>query len=135
MWRVCVCPGRADTWQCDDPVDGKPASTRFERLGASRLVDQAPGPGGDERLGVAALVVGGGLIGLKTIEALLERGTKVTVVELADRILGTIFDVTGSRIAEQILRREGVDLRGRQTPRRPAPARSPRPWGGSPIAP
>jgi len=59
----------------------------------------------------SALVVGGGLIGLKTIEALLGRQIKVTVVELADRILGTIFDVTGSRIAEAILRREGVDLR------------------------
>jgi NAD(P)H-nitrite reductase large subunit len=59
----------------------------------------------------SALVVGGGLIGLKTIEALLGREIKVTVVELADRILGTIFDVTGSRIAEAILRREGVDLR------------------------
>jgi len=59
----------------------------------------------------SALVVGGGLIGLKTIEALLARECKVTVVELADRILGTIFDVTGSRIAEAILRREGVDLR------------------------
>jgi NAD(P)H-nitrite reductase large subunit len=59
----------------------------------------------------SALVVGGGLIGLKTIEALLAREIKVTVVELADRILGTIFDVTGSRIAEAILRREGVDLR------------------------
>ena len=58
-----------------------------------------------------ALVVGSGLIGLKTIEALLARGIQVTVVELADRILGTIFDVTGSRIAEAILRREGVDLR------------------------
>ena len=44
-------------------------------------------------------------------QALLAREIHVTVVELADRILGTIFDVTGSRIAESILRREGVDLR------------------------
>jgi NAD(P)H-nitrite reductase large subunit len=59
----------------------------------------------------SAVVVGGGLIGLKTIEALVAREIKVTVVELADRILSTIFDVAGSRIAAQILRREGVDLR------------------------
>jgi NAD(P)H-nitrite reductase large subunit len=58
----------------------------------------------------SALVIGAGLIGLKTIEALLARGIRVTVVELADRILSTIFDATASRLAEIILRREHVDV-------------------------
>ena len=65
-----------------------------------------------EDVGVrSALVVGAGLIGLKTIEALLPRGIHITVIELADRILSTIFDRTGSKLAEQILRREHVDVR------------------------
>jgi NAD(P)H-nitrite reductase large subunit len=59
----------------------------------------------------SALVVGGGLIGLKTAEALIERNIEITLVELADRILGTTFDRTASRIAEQILRRNNVDVR------------------------
>lgn len=59
----------------------------------------------------SALVVGGGLIGLKTIEALVARGIKVTVVELADRILSTVFDRTASKLAERILRQEHVDVR------------------------
>jgi NAD(P)H-nitrite reductase large subunit len=59
----------------------------------------------------SALVVGGGLIGLKTIEALLARGIRVTVAELADRILSTMFDRTASKLAERILRREHVELR------------------------
>ena len=61
----------------------------------------------------SAVVVGGGLIGLKTIEALLARGrdVHVTVIELADRILSTMFDRTASKLAEQILRRQGVDIR------------------------
>jgi NAD(P)H-nitrite reductase large subunit len=65
----------------------------------------------------SAVVVGGGLIGLKTIEALIARGgpraggIHVTVIELADRILSTMFDRTASKLAEQILRREGVDIR------------------------
>lgn len=63
----------------------------------------------------SALVIGAGLIGLKTIEALLARGLKVTVVELADRILSTIFDPTGSRLAELILRRENVDVKTKTT--------------------
>lgn len=39
-----------------------------------------------------AVVLGGGLIGLKTTEALMELGVKVTIVELADRILSVTFD-------------------------------------------
>ena len=63
----------------------------------------------------SALVVGAGLIGLKTIEALLARDIRVTVVELADRVLSTIFDPTGSRLAELILRREGVEVMTKTT--------------------
>jgi NAD(P)H-nitrite reductase large subunit len=59
----------------------------------------------------SALVVGGGLIGLKTTEALIERGIAVTVVELADRILSTTFDRTASKMAESILRQHKVDVR------------------------
>ena len=59
----------------------------------------------------SALVVGGGLIGLKTAEALIEREIHITLVELADRILGTTFDRTASKLAETILRRENVDVR------------------------
>jgi NAD(P)H-nitrite reductase large subunit len=63
----------------------------------------------------SAVVVGGGLIGLKTIEALTARGIQVTVIELADRILSTMFDHTASKLAEQILRREGVEIRTNTT--------------------
>lgn len=59
----------------------------------------------------SALVVGGGLIGLKTTEAMVERGIAVTVVELADRILSATFDRTASKMAETILRRHNVDVR------------------------
>jgi len=39
-----------------------------------------------------AVVLGGGLIGLKVVEGLMERGVKPTVIELADRILANTFD-------------------------------------------
>lgn len=45
-------------------------------------------------------VVGGGLMGLKTAEALLELGLKVNIVELADRILGATFDRKASNIIQ-----------------------------------
>lgn len=59
----------------------------------------------------SAVVVGGGLIGLKTTEALLPHSIRVTVVELADRILSTTFDQTASKLAESALRRAGVEVR------------------------
>lgn len=54
-----------------------------------------------------AVVVGGGLIGLKTTEALMERGVTVTIVELADRILSATFDRKASAIIEEALRKKG----------------------------
>ncbi|MCX7681383.1 MAG: FAD-dependent oxidoreductase [Anaerolineae bacterium] len=59
----------------------------------------------------SAVVVGGGLIGLKTAEALMARAVRVTIVELADRILSMTFDRTASRLAESLLRRAGADVR------------------------
>lgn len=64
-----------------------------------------------ERYGVgSALVVGGGLIGLKAAEALMARGIRVVIVELADRILSMTFDRTASKLAESLLRRAGAEV-------------------------
>lgn len=63
----------------------------------------------------SALVLGGGLVGLKATEALLARGIPVTVVDLADRILSLSFDRTASDIAENVLRKAGVDIRMQTT--------------------
>ena len=43
-----------------------------------------------------AVVLGGGMIGLKAADALLARGLKVTIVELADRLLVSTLDRTAS---------------------------------------
>jgi len=59
----------------------------------------------------SALIVGGGLIGLKTAEALMARAMRVVIVELADRILSMTFDHTASKLAESFLRRAGADVR------------------------
>lgn len=57
-----------------------------------------------------AVVIGGGLIGLKATEALIELGIKVSIVELADRILSSTFDKKASRIIEQALEKAGCSL-------------------------
>lgn len=58
-----------------------------------------------------AVIVGGGLIGLKSVEALVALGVKATVVELADRILSLTFDRTASDLAQAALAKAGVDVR------------------------
>jgi NAD(P)H-nitrite reductase large subunit len=57
-----------------------------------------------------AVVVGGGLIGLKATEALMELKIKVTIIELADRILAATFDQKASRIIERALEKKGCRL-------------------------
>lgn len=57
-----------------------------------------------------AVVIGGGLTGLKTAEALAQLGQEVTVVELADRVLSTTMDRVGSELVRDILVRNGIDV-------------------------
>ncbi len=58
----------------------------------------------------AAVVIGGGLIGISITEALLKRGLKVTMVELQDKILSLLLDAKGSDIMEAVIRKAGVDI-------------------------
>lgn len=57
-----------------------------------------------------AVVVGAGLTGLKTAEALVEMGQEVMVVELADRVLATTLDRTASEIVKQVFVDHRVDV-------------------------
>lgn len=57
-----------------------------------------------------AIVIGGGLIGTSVTDALVKRGIEVTVVEMKERILNTIFDERASSIAEEALRKAGVRI-------------------------
>jgi NAD(P)H-nitrite reductase large subunit len=62
-----------------------------------------------------AVVVGGGLIGLKAVEALQALGLRATVIELADRILSATFDQTASDLAQALLARGGIAVRCQTT--------------------
>jgi NAD(P)H-nitrite reductase large subunit len=55
-----------------------------------------------------AVVLGGGMIGLKAAEALIARGLKVTIVELADRLLANTFDLTASAMLVAALEARGA---------------------------
>lgn len=57
-----------------------------------------------------AVVIGGGMIGMKATDALMRRGIRVTMVELAPRILNTALDEIGSGIMTRLLTGAGVEV-------------------------
>jgi len=57
-----------------------------------------------------AVVLGGGLIGTKTAEALAGRLERVTLVELGDRILAPVTDPVSSAMAMEAFRKGNVDI-------------------------
>jgi NAD(P)H-nitrite reductase large subunit len=57
-----------------------------------------------------AVVLGGGLIGTKTAEAISHVVGKVTIVELADRMLGLVTDPVASNMIRSAFRHNGVEV-------------------------
>lgn len=55
-----------------------------------------------------AVVIGGGMIGVKVAEAFAYLGLETTLVELRDRVLALALDETGSAMAEQALEEHSV---------------------------
>lgn len=79
--------------------------TFFKLKEAKRLIDYI-----ERRQIKEAVVLGGGLIGLKVVEGLVERGLKPIVVELMDRILANTFDKEASSIIEDRLAQGGCKV-------------------------
>lgn len=57
-----------------------------------------------------AVVIGGGLIGVSAAEALVERGVKVTIIEMKERILNVMLDEETSNMETLALKQAGVDI-------------------------
>ncbi len=60
--------------------------------------------------GATAVIVGGGLLGLEAARALAERGTKVTVIEFASRLLPNQLDERSAEMLVEHLRNLGVTV-------------------------
>ena len=57
-----------------------------------------------------AVVVGGGLIGLKAAESLHDLGHEVVVVEAADHLLNSILDKTSAQMVKKHLEANGIEV-------------------------
>jgi ferredoxin-nitrate reductase len=62
------------------------------------------------RAGRSVVVIGGGLLGLEAARGLRERGARVTVVELSERLMAAQLDSLGAGLLERALRRMGIDV-------------------------
>lgn len=58
-----------------------------------------------------AVLIGGGLIGLETAEALVARGIKVTLVEMLDQLLPAMLDREVATFLEKYLRGRSLEIR------------------------
>jgi NAD(P)H-nitrite reductase large subunit len=96
------------------PMEGRdlPGVYTFTRLADALALDQRLAPGRH------VVVIGGGLIGMSVSDALVKRGVRVTIVELMDRVLGTMLDPEGSALAEAAARRAGAEVITRHTVQR-----------------
>lgn len=74
---------------------------------AADLLDHAARPEGAP---ARVVVVGGGYIGLEMAEAFVERGSRVTVVERAPEVMGTLDPDMGAHVTAA-LRRYGAEVR------------------------
>lgn len=60
--------------------------------------------------GATACIVGGGLIGLETAEALQQKGLRVTLIEMRDQLLPGVLDPEMAFIVEKQVRQQGVTI-------------------------
>lgn len=84
-------------------VDKKGVFT-FTTLDDAKKLAQALKPG--DRV----VVIGGGLIGISVAKPLAKLGTHVIMVELKDRVLSTVLDAEASRMVEERLAANKVEL-------------------------
>lgn len=85
--------------------------TLNDALKAQGLADQANSQARAQQRESRVLVIGAGLIGLKAAEALSHLVDRVTVLELAPRILPAVLDERGAGILQGILSRHGIECR------------------------
>ena len=100
--RLLICSGAVSE---PVPVEGNQPDGVFQlrHLEEARKIRAMMNRGAD------CVVVGGGLIGLKAAWALNSMGKKVTVIHRSSQLLSTFMDETGSRMARELLNRQGIN--------------------------
>ncbi|HEY3493154.1 MAG TPA: FAD-dependent oxidoreductase [Polyangiaceae bacterium] len=67
------------------------------------------------RPGDAAVVLGGGLLGLEAAKALSDRGLHVTVIQVSERLMNAQLDTIGGEMLRRQIERHGIFVRAGRT--------------------
>jgi nitrite reductase (NADH) large subunit len=90
------------------------------------------------RLGNTAVILGGGLVGMQTAQALHQRGMKTILVVSSDRLLSRNLDLTGAQILRRAAEKAGLRILFRRHPQEIAQGRAGKLWvlldGGESIS-
>lgn len=89
------------------PIEGADQAGVYQFL----KLDDAKALKAVARPGTRAVVIGGGLIGLKVAEGLMKRQVAVTVVDLAPHLLSSILDSDGAALVQNHLERHGLTFK------------------------
>jgi len=81
--------------------------TTFMSLDDARLLDDMLSRKPQARV----LIIGAGLIGLKCAEGIEKRASKITVVDLAPRILSSILDEEGAKFVQSRMENKGIEFK------------------------
>ena len=74
-------------------------------------LDDAQKLGASLRKKKRVLIIGAGLIGLKCAEGILNKASKITVLDLAPRILSSILDDDGAKLVKKHLEKKGLEFK------------------------
>lgn len=88
------------------PVPGADAVEPARTVDAAERFDVQLRRGGEK-----AVVIGGGYIGIEMAEALVKRGMRVTIVELADQVMNVALDKDMAAHVQEGAEAEGIDVR------------------------
>ncbi|MBR6005959.1 MAG: NAD(P)/FAD-dependent oxidoreductase, partial [Clostridia bacterium] len=99
--KLCLCTGSKPFVPPMKNVDGKENALTFLDLESAKRIKQLATPR------TRAVVIGGGLIGMKAAEGLSKICKSVDVVELAPRILPSILDEKSAKSVKKHIETEG----------------------------
>lgn len=88
------------------PVEG----ADMEGVFALRTLDDAKSIAACADTVKSAVLIGGGLLGLETAKALVDRGLKVSVVEFMSRLLPRQLDEAGADVLQAYLEKQGLEI-------------------------
>lgn len=96
------------------PIEGKDKAknaTTFTTLDNALFIEDIIETCKKENHLPKVVILGAGLIGLKAAEALQDKSESITVLDLADRIMPSVFDENASAVMKEHLESKGIDVR------------------------